>query len=192
VDVNDAEAFLPPDMTEEKSMELDVDMPEPPPKRHSTPSMEAMMADDEEEYTPAASSSHRMAAFVDDDEVVVAPKASRAGPLQSLAQNDRLRFAVGVALALLIGFLPVHFLASSREDSKYDAIRKELTASYDAAQTEAAWNELDEARATAQKQLDSRQRNTLITSLIIWAAIAGALGFVWFRLIRWDNLASSA
>jgi hypothetical protein len=196
VDISDADAFLPPEMGKDKEMSLEVDMAEPPaPRPSSQPSLdedESFAASSSSHHIPAASSSQRLLQM-DDDEIEAAPAArqSSGGFLQQLGGNDRMRFAVGIALALVIGFVPAHFVASASEGSKYQPVLKDLKAEYAAATTVDSWNDLDDLRKNATEQLAQRQRNVFITALAIWLALGAALAFLWFRAIRWERFAAS-
>ena len=98
-----------------------------------------------------------------------------------LAASPRARFAVGVVLAIVLGFIPAHIVASLREDSAFRPIDARVTAAQAAVDSRASYDALDAIRA---EQLDAKRgaRNTIaLTSLMIWALSGGAIAFVWFR-----------
>ena len=142
----------------------------------------------------------RMGVDLDGDERVTdsmpteaAPDLSeKTPPLQMLASSWRLRFAVGMVLAVFLGFAAAHVTASAREDQKYSELRKDLEAEYKAATSIESWNALDEAKEATIKSYESRQKNIVITSLAIWMAVGGLFLFAWSRLIKWDRVAKPA
>ena len=189
-DASDVAAFLPPDMLEEKSLELDME-PEAGPAVSEAVVTPAPPAD-----SPAASSqSARISAVVEaqdsqEDENVVdtVPKTPpHKLVLTALSASERLRFAVGVFLAVFIGYGVVTLVASSREASKYAPVIAELNAEYDVANTSIAWESLDDARATALESLHARRRGIVILSIFVWLAVAGLFGFLWLRVVDWTR-----
>ncbi|HEY0989688.1 MAG TPA: hypothetical protein VGD80_21620, partial [Kofleriaceae bacterium] len=110
-----------------------------------------------------------------------APPRTRLATHAQLAASPRARFAVGVVLAIVLGFIPAHIVASMREDRAFRPIDAQVTAVQAAADTLASYNALDGLRA---EQLDAKRsaRNTIaLTSMLMWAAASAAIGFVWFR-----------
>lgn len=115
--------------------------------------------------------------------------ALRDSPLDrvrtALADNARLRFAIGVFAALLLGFLPAALYAQSGHGN-LDDIRARLSAEQDQAATQIeAWEQLDGLRSATLEEMYSTRRNIALGGLLIWAAGAGFLGFLWFRKIDW-------
>lgn len=103
-------------------------------------------------------------------------------------EMPRARFAAGVILSILLGFVPAHLVASSREASAFDKVDKAVIETQAAAIDPDSYAHLDEFRA---KQLDykqSRQRSIAWQSMLIWAVVGGALAYVWFRRVPWDKL----
>ena len=110
--------------------------------------------------------------------------AGSASAFERLAE-PRMRFAAGVVLAIVLGFVPAHFIAAMRERSTYHEIESKLasiTATVSPDEAEQAWH-----NAVTDKR--GAQRNIAITSMLIWAAVGGALGSVWFRRVPWDRFA---
>ena len=106
--------------------------------------------------------------------------------LGKLAAAPRIRYAVGVFLALFIGFLPAHIFASIREGGVYDRIDKQVEEDQAQVVTIDEWTALDDARAEHLASKKSAQRSIALGGIIVWLLVGGALGFVWFRLIDWD------
>lgn len=106
---------------------------------------------------------------------------------ETLERSPRARFAAGVAIAFLVGLVPAQIVAQSRATSAYDDIRARLRADYDAADTPQRWATLEVARADALDLARTRMHRLAISSCLIWLAVAGAAGFVWFRVIDWPE-----
>jgi hypothetical protein len=100
---------------------------------------------------------------------------------------DRVRFAAGVVVALVVGFLPVHVTAGMRERSAYAEIDKKVAAAYEAADSPETYAALDGAREKLLEEKEGARRNIAITSMLLWAVIAAGVAFVWFRKIPWDR-----
>jgi hypothetical protein len=110
----------------------------------------------------------------------VAPRTRLATHMQ-LAASPRARLAAGVALAIVLGFIPAHIVASLREDSAFRPIDSRVTAAHAAVDSLAAYEALDAIRA---EQLDAKRsaRDTIaMASMLIWAVAGGAIAYVWFR-----------
>jgi hypothetical protein len=114
----------------------------------------------------------------------VTVKPSKLGPLA----DERVRMIAGVVLAILIGFLPAHLVARSREASAYHQIDTELVSLQAQAETPEAWEQLDHTRASFLERKKDERRNIALMALVIWALVAGGLGYAWFRKIPWDEL----
>jgi hypothetical protein len=102
--------------------------------------------------------------------------------------SARARFAVGVLLAIVVGFIPAHLVGSMREDHAYRAIDAKVTTAQSAVDSQTRYDALDALRA---EQLDAKHRahrSIVLTSLLVWAAAGGAVAFVWFRRIPWPRL----
>jgi hypothetical protein len=115
---------------------------------------------------------------------VVSP-TGRLGPLA----NERVRMAVGVVVAVLLGFLPAHFIASAWEHSAYRDIDNKVEHRYD----EAAGSVDDYAMLDAFRdhELDAKRgsrNNIAVVALLIWAAAGAGIGYLWFRRVPWDDL----
>jgi hypothetical protein len=114
----------------------------------------------------------------------VTVKPSRLGPLA----DERVRMIAGVVLAIVIGFLPAHLVARSREASAYHAIDTQLVSLQAQAETPEEWEQLDHTRASFLERKKDERRNIALMALVIWALVGGGLGYAWFRKIPWDEL----
>lgn len=187
-DMSNAAAFLPPDMLEEKSLELDME-PEAGP---ALPESVARSDEKKSEHAPSASA--RISAAQEAQESLEeerAPAGPRVPPhkllLTALSASERLRFAVGILLAVVLGYGVMTLVASSREASRYSPVIAELNAKYDAAKSRVAWDSLDDARATTLDTLHLRRRGIVILSLFVWLFAMGLFAFVWLRMIDWSR-----
>lgn len=102
--------------------------------------------------------------------------------------NARIRFAAGVLVAVLIGFIPATIVASVREGSAYAAIDTKLRDRYAAVASDEEYAALDGARASALETKYAERREIALIAVVIWAAVAGGLAYVWFRRVPWDQL----
>ena len=189
-DASDAAAFLPPDALEERSLELDV-APDEGPALHASASASHSVAPPPDASVSTARISAAQEAQDDtiaEDKAQGAPKmAPHKVVLSALGGSERLRFAVGILLSVLIGYGVASSVASSRENSKYEPIIAELNAKYESANTRVAWDALEDARATALESLSLRRRGIVILSLFIWLSVAGLFAFLWLRVIHWSR-----
>ncbi len=106
-----------------------------------------------------------------------------------MVTNARFRFAAGVALAVIVGFLPAHIISSLRESSSYSDIRSGLLEDYATAENTGNYDGLDQTRAAALERMKSRRFTIAVGGCLLWAGFGGGLGFVWFRKIDWARLA---
>jgi len=112
-------------------------------------------------------------------------KAPAEPPALVAVGPPRWRFAAGLVLAIVLGFVPAHLVASMRERSADKAIDDKVTALYEQATTEEAYAGLDAALAPLRARKQTAHRNSALLALLIWAAAGGAIGYVWFRRIPW-------
>ncbi len=103
-------------------------------------------------------------------------------------EMPRARLAAGVFLSVLLGFIPAHLIAASRESSAFAAIDIQVTTTQLAADTPEAYAALDAFRDAQLARKKSEKRSIALQSLVIWALIGTGLGYVWFRRIPWDTL----
>ena len=105
---------------------------------------------------------------------------SKLGPLADL----KIRFAAGVVVAILVGFLPATVIASLREHAAFKAIDESyVEASIDPA------NQNPDLDGTFLDKKRSARRDIALTSMLIWALGGGAIAYVWFRRVPWARWA---
>jgi hypothetical protein len=106
---------------------------------------------------------------------------------RALRENARVRFAVGVLLALLLGFVPAHIYAVASEGSEYSALRKQVRDAYADARTTEDWQGLDQVRAGTLEVMASRRLHIAINASLVWAGVGALLAWVWFRKLPWPQ-----
>ena len=141
---------------------------------------------------PEARPSGTMAA-----EPVEAPVAEAAPAPASLGErvrgwagNRRARFAAGALLTVLLGFVPATVVASVREHAAFAEVDGHLRERQADVRTMEDWNALDQIRSAAHDEKVADKHSIAVGSLMIWAAVSAAFGFVWFRKIDWDRFAA--
>lgn len=139
-----------------------------PPARASTPAMRRSQPAIPAQAAPVAEA---------------APRARPANPLG----DPRVRLVAGVVLAILIGFLPAHLVASARERSAYDAIDRKILAEQESATTPDSYAALDQMRSDELDHKKSERRSIAILALLMWGAVGGAVAYGWFRRIPWER-----
>jgi hypothetical protein len=125
-----------------------------------------------------------------------APSASQnlatAAPTGSGLADPKIRFALGVVIAIVIGFIPAHFVAHAKEKSAFaeiDAKVIEIQSQADAPDTYAA---LDGFRATQLDHKREDRRTAAMLAMLVWAACGAGVAFVWFKKIAPADPASSS
>ena len=119
--------------------------------------------------------------------------STQTPPVTALAPRGRLgvlseprnRFAAGVIVAILLGFVPTHLIATFREHDAYQKIDSKYLTDAASAPDPATWNALDEPALRDKK---SAQRDIALTSLILWALFTAGIGYVWFKRVPWTKL----
>jgi hypothetical protein len=109
---------------------------------------------------------------------------SKLGPLG----DERVRFAAGVLLAVLLGFVPAHFVAKMKEESASEEIDRKVRVAQMAAETPELYANLDRMRADQLDRKEGEHRNAAIIGFAIWALVGGGIAFAWFKKIPWDNI----
>ena len=107
---------------------------------------------------------------------------SRFGPLG----DERVRFAAGVILAVLLGFVPAHFIAKLKEESSDATVDRKVISAQQAAETPEVYANLDRMRADQLDRKKSEHRNAALIGFAIWALAGGGIAFAWFKKIPWD------
>ncbi len=106
-------------------------------------------------------------------------------------ETPRWRFAAGVVLSILLGFLPAHLIASARERSAFHRIDAQVVATQDQAATAEMYATLDDFRDAQRAIKQSEKRNIALLSMLIWGITGGGLAYVWFRRVPWDRIGQS-
>ncbi len=96
----------------------------------------------------------------------------------------RWKFAVGVLIAIVLGFVPAHLVGAMRESSAYARIDKDLIAAQSAAISPEDFDALDGLRAHALDEKKSARRMIMLQALLVWALAGGAIWYAWSRLQR--------
>ncbi len=175
--------FVPPEVGDGGGFSVDLAEDEPR-KRASTPPAGAPAALPPEEpkvqikiSTPGARASQPAIP-------VQAAPAKRGNPLA----DTRVRFTAGVVLAILLGFLPAHFIAAMSEKSAFAEIdRRVLDVQADPA---TPYESLDQLRDEQLARKHSDRRRIAIMAFIIWGAVGGGIAYGWFKRIPWERFES--
>ncbi|MDB4962365.1 MAG: hypothetical protein JWP01_2364 [Myxococcales bacterium] len=180
--------FAPPDADEAQqqvSLMVDDERPKrmstpPPPAATNAPARSAAVTSPPLSATPAMRK-----------QTAAQPAPTSMGGGVSAPELHRARFAAGVVISILLGFVPAHLIAASREASAFQKIDAALIATQTAADTPEIYETLDAFRAQQIARKQDERRSIAITSMLIWAVVAAGLGYVWFRRIPWDRFGGS-
>ena len=112
----------------------------------------------------------------------------QGGVRAAARETPRARFAAGVVLSILLGFVPAHLIASMREESAFATIDAQVHAAQLQADTPEMYRQLDAFRAAQLSRKESEQRSIAMVSMLIWALAGAGLAYVWFRQIPWERL----
>ena len=117
------------------------------------------------------------------------PAAGAPVTVSSAAQETpRWRFAAGVLLAIILGFVPAHLIASSRETSAFAKIDAQVVEQQNQADSPELYDALDGFREAQRARKQSEKKSIAMMSMLIWAVTGGGLAYVWFRRVPWDKL----
>lgn len=172
--------FAPPDMDAEPDLDLSETV-----RPSGTIAQQAPQATSPGAGAAPAVSSYREVAATGPSSLHTAPLLSRIR--HSIEESARYRFAAGVIVAALIGLIPAQAFAWLKGSSAYDQIRTDLEGEYAAAETPTQWSTLTIARDEARGLVASKQQRIAVGGVLIWLLVAGAVAFVWFRVIDWDR-----
>lgn len=106
------------------------------------------------------------------------------------AEPPRWRFAAGVLIAIVLGFIPAHFVAAMRESSAFQEIDRHVTEvqlQIGAPDAPVPYERLDGFRREQEDRKRSERRTIALTSMLIWAGVGALCAYVWFRRIPWDR-----
>ncbi len=124
-----------------------------------------------------------------------APQAERSAGVRMPSMSDdtpRSRYALGIFVSVLLGFIPATLVHSCREEAAFDKIDSSVAAVQQQAATNTAapipFARLDEYRDEQMAKKKTERRNIAIVSLLIWALGGAGIGYVWFRRIPWDKI----
>jgi hypothetical protein len=173
--------FAPPD-AESADLKVDIaaDEQEFTRKKAATPPAGAPVVPARAATEPAQKHSEKRS----EPKIEGTVRASKLGPLA----DERVRLVAGVVLAILIGFLPAHFIAKSREASAYKEIDAQLVSLQSQADTPEAYATLDHTRATFLDRKKDERRNIAMLALVIWGLVGAGVAYGWFRRIPWDEV----
>ncbi len=101
--------------------------------------------------------------------------------------DPKTRFAIGVLIAIVVGFVPAHLLASVREKSAYSEIDRAVEQTQREADTQDTYDALDGFRQRQLARKYDARRSAAILAFLVWGVIGGGIGYVWFRRIRWPD-----
>ncbi|MBA3460014.1 MAG: hypothetical protein H0T46_08640 [Deltaproteobacteria bacterium] len=111
--------------------------------------------------------------------IIVAPDAQ---------ETPRWRFAAGVILAIILGFIPAHLIAASREASAFAKIDQAVHDLQNAVDTPESYEALDGHRDKFLAKKKSERKSLAMQSMLIWAVVGAGIAFAWFRAVPWDKL----
>jgi hypothetical protein len=90
---------------------------------------------------------------------------------------SRPHFVAGVVIALVAGFVPVHFIASMREKSAFAEIDNKVAAAHASVDSYETYTALDAAREKLIEEKQDKQKSIGLTSMLLWAVISAGVGF---------------
>ena len=102
--------------------------------------------------------------------VANAPSATTSAsgnPALAILAEPRVRMVAGVVLAILLGFIPAHLVAASREKSAFAEIDAEIVERQQMATTLEEMGALDGYRASELDHKKSERRNIALASMLI-------------------------
>jgi hypothetical protein len=102
-------------------------------------------------------------------------------------RDPKTRFVVGIVLAIVLGFIPAHFIAHLQESSAYAKVDANVNAVQHDAVTPDDYAALDGFRAGQLARKHDERRNIALLAMLIWAAGGAGIAYVWFRRIPWDR-----
>jgi hypothetical protein len=113
-------------------------------------------------------------------------QAVTAPPATGL-RDPKIRFVVGILLAIVLGFVPAHFIAHLQEGSAFAKVDANVNAVQHDAVTLDDYAALDAFRAGQLARKHDERRNIALLAMLIWAAGGAGIAYVWFRRIPWDR-----
>jgi len=101
--------------------------------------------------------------------------------------SPRLRFGAGVFLAIILGFLPADLVAALQERDAFQTIDERVIAAQAAVDSVQSYDALDSFREEQLAAKHDARRTIVLTSMLLWGAIAGGLAYLWFKRVPWDR-----
>lgn len=174
--------FAPPDAEEaEAKVELAADEIEHRAKKMSTPPVGVPVSTPQQSQ-PLASVPNTPA-MRRSNPSIQPPSIPASSALA--AEMPRGRFAAGVLLSILVGFVPAHLVAASRETTAFNAIDAQIKATQAAVEDEDAYRALDGFRDAQLSKKKSERRTIAWQSMLIWGLVGAGVAYVYFRRIPW-------
>ncbi|MBK9072206.1 MAG: hypothetical protein IPL79_14590 [Myxococcales bacterium] len=112
--------------------------------------------------------------------------AVRKALAAALAPNPR--WAIGVLLAMFLGFALASGYASGKERAAFAAVDARLVVRQAAVVTPTEWDELDAYRATELAAKDAAQRNIAQSAAVVWLLLSIAFGAAWHFAVPWTRV----
>jgi len=170
--------FAPPDAEEaEAKVELATDEIEHRAKKMSTPPVGVAVAPPQSQPLANTPAMRRSNPSIQPPSI---PASSRLA-----AEMPRGRFAAGVFLSILIGFVPAHFVAATRESTTFNQIDATVASTQSSVEDEEGYRALDGFREAQLSKKKSEKRTIAWQSMLIWALVSAGAAYVYFRRIPW-------
>ncbi len=118
-------------------------------------------------------------------------EAATPVPRRSLREHFaqwRVRFAVGVVVAIVVGLVPAMIVGAMRESGAFSEIDRNVARLHAQAETYEAWESLDPMRASQLERKRSARRNATALAMVIWSLAGAGVAYVWFRRVPWQRL----
>ena len=96
--------------------------------------------------------------------------------------SSRMRFAAGLAIAIVLGYVPADLVAAWRERVELGAIDEKVAAAQSVADAPDSYAALDAFRAEQLDAKRSARRTIAVIAFAVWVAAGGALVYGWSRL----------
>jgi hypothetical protein len=93
-----------------------------------------------------------------------------------------------VVLAVALAAIPALLFGASRQRAAFADLDAQLDKRQAAVVTREDWEGLDRIRASVLDRKRDERQTIVVTTLLLWAALAGGLAWVWFRKVDWDRL----
>lgn len=108
-------------------------------------------------------------------------------PAATGLRDPKTRLVLGVLIAIVLGFVPAHFIAHAQESSAFSAVDANVLAVQHDVATPEDFAALETFRAGQLARKHDERRNIALLAMLIWAAVGGGIAYVWFRRIPWDR-----